>query len=53
VEQFAEDRRALKAVRALLNLISKPKLETMLFYIKKANVTTGNRKEVVRKSRYS
>jgi hypothetical protein len=51
VELFAEGRRALKAVKALRGLISRP-IQDLRFFLK-ANVTTRYRKTVVRKSRFS
>jgi hypothetical protein len=44
-------RRALKAVKALRGLISRPIQDLGIFI--KANVTTRYRKEVVKKSRYT
>jgi hypothetical protein len=48
-ELFADGRRALKAVKALLGLISRTKIDLGFFF----NVTTRYRKTVERKSRYS
>ncbi len=47
VEYFAEGRRAIKAVKALRGLLSRPILNLGFF---KANVTTRYRQEVVKKS---